>query len=121
LTESLTWRGSPCPPPSISQFGNYSLHAKIFVLDRERLFVGSMNFDQRSMHLNTEIGLIIDSPALAQQAAAGFEAMASLPYSYQVMFESPAAARSSSGARRKTANWSSTIESRHAATDSGCR
>ena len=72
---------------SISRFGNYSLHAKLFVLDRQRLFVGSMNFDQRSMHLNTEIGLIIDSPELAQQAARRFEAMASPPNSYQVLLQ----------------------------------
>jgi len=72
---------------SISRFGNYSLHAKLFVLDRQRLFIGSMNFDQRSMHLNTEIGLIIDSPELAQQAARRFEAMASPPNSYQVLLQ----------------------------------
>jgi len=60
---------------AISRYGNYSLHAKLFVFDRQRLFIGSMNFDQRSMHLNTEIGLIIDSPELAQQVAARFEAM----------------------------------------------
>ena len=59
----------------ISRFGNYSLHAKLFVFDRQRLFIGSMNFDQRSKHLNTEIGLIIDSPALAQQVAERFQAM----------------------------------------------
>ena len=70
---------------SISRFGNYSLHAKLFVFDRKRLFVGSMNFDQRSMHLNTEIGLIIDSPELAQQAATRFEAMVSPPNSYEVV------------------------------------
>jgi cardiolipin synthase C len=60
---------------AISRYGNYSLHAKMFIFDRKRLFIGSMNFDQRSMHLNTEIGLIIDSPALAQQMAARFDAM----------------------------------------------
>ena len=59
----------------ISRFGNYGLHAKLFVFDRERLFIGSMNFDQRSKHLNTEIGLIIDSPELAQQVATRFDAM----------------------------------------------
>ena len=69
----------------ISQYGNYSLHAKLFVFDRERLFIGSMNFDQRSMHLNTEIGLIIDSPELAKQAVARFEAMASPPNSYELV------------------------------------
>jgi putative cardiolipin synthase len=67
---------------AISQFGNYSLHAKLFVFDRQRLFIGSMNFDQRSMHLNTEIGLIIDSPALAQQVATRFEAMVQPANSY---------------------------------------
>jgi cardiolipin synthase C len=59
----------------ISQFGNYGLHAKLFVFDRERLFIGSMNFDQRSKRLNTEVGLIIDSPELAQQMATRFGAM----------------------------------------------
>lgn len=60
---------------AISDYGNYALHAKMFVFDRQRLFIGSMNFDQRSMHLNTEIGLIIDSPELAQQVVARFDAM----------------------------------------------
>jgi len=67
----------------MTRFGTYSLHAKLFVFDRKRLFIGSMNFDQRSMHLNTEIGLIIDSPELAQQTAARFAAMVSPPNSYQ--------------------------------------
>ena len=69
---------------AISRFGNYSLHAKLFVFDRKRLFIGSMNFDQRSMHLNTEIGLIIDSPELAQQVAARFEAMVQPANSYML-------------------------------------
>jgi putative cardiolipin synthase len=55
--------------------GNYALHAKLFVFDRERLYIGSMNFDERSHHLNTEIGLIIDSPELARQTAARVEAI----------------------------------------------
>jgi putative cardiolipin synthase len=67
---------------AISRYGNYSLHAKLFVFDRKRLFIGSMNFDQRSMHLNTEIGLIIDSPELAQQVAMRFEAMTQPVNSY---------------------------------------
>ncbi len=69
---------------AISRYGNYSLHAKLFVFDRQRLFIGSMNFDQRSMHLNTEIGLIIDSPVLAQQVAARFEAMVLPVNSYRL-------------------------------------
>jgi putative cardiolipin synthase len=70
---------------AIARFGSYSLHAKLFVFDRKRLFIGSMNFDQRSMHLNTEIGLIIDSPILAQQVAKRFEAMVEPANSYQLI------------------------------------
>lgn len=44
-----------------------SLHAKTFIIDQERLFVGSFNFDPRSALLNTEMGLVIHSPALAKQ------------------------------------------------------
>ena len=69
---------------TMSRYGNYSLHAKVFIFDRRSLFIGSMNFDQRSAHLNTEIGLIIDSPELAQQAAARFKAMTSPPNSYDL-------------------------------------
>jgi len=49
------------------------LHAKTFAVDRSRIFVGSFNFDQRSARLNTEMGLVIDSPALAQQLAEAFD------------------------------------------------
>jgi len=44
------------------------LHAKSAVIDRQVLFVGSMNFDPRSETHNTEIGLFIRSPEMAQQA-----------------------------------------------------
>ncbi len=69
----------------LARFGNYSLHAKLFVFDRQRLFIGSMNFDQRSMHLNTEIGLIIDSPELAAQTVQRFEAMVRPANSYAIV------------------------------------
>ncbi len=59
----------------MSSYGTYALHAKIFVFDRRQVFMGSMNFDQRSKRLNTEIGLIIDSPELARQTALRFEGM----------------------------------------------
>jgi putative cardiolipin synthase len=41
-----------------------------------------LNFDQRSKRINTEVGLIIDSPELAQQTATRFEAMAQPEDSY---------------------------------------
>jgi putative cardiolipin synthase len=59
-------RGDALKSPSAGQF---ALHAKVFVFDRQRVFVGSMNLDRRSLHVNTEIGAIIDSPELARQIA----------------------------------------------------
>ena len=34
-------------------------------VDGRRLFVGSFNFDPRSVALNTELGFLVDSPRLA--------------------------------------------------------
>ena len=39
------------------------------MFDRESVFIGSFNFDPRSALLNTELGLVIRSPELAQQVA----------------------------------------------------
>ena len=72
-------RGHQLKSPSS---GRYALHAKVFVFDRQRVFVGSMNLDQRSLHINTEIGLIIDSPELARQIAARFAEIAQPANSY---------------------------------------
>lgn len=44
-----------------------SLHAKTFSIDGKQVFVGSFNFDPRSINLNTELGFVIDSPLLAQK------------------------------------------------------
>jgi len=49
-----------------------SLHAKTFTIDRQRMFVGSFNFDQRSARLNTEIGFFIESAELAVASASEF-------------------------------------------------
>jgi cardiolipin synthase C len=66
---------------AVRTLANQSTDAAV-VFDLKKLFIGSMNFDQRSRHLNTEIGLIIDSPELAQQMAARFEAVAKLENAY---------------------------------------
>ena len=44
-----------------------ALHAKVVVIDKARLFVGSMNLDGRSERYNTELGVMIDSPELAAE------------------------------------------------------
>jgi putative cardiolipin synthase len=43
------------------------------VIDRRQLFVGSLNLDHRSAWSNTEAGLLIDSPQLAQGIVALLE------------------------------------------------
>jgi cardiolipin synthase C len=68
----------------LSRYGHYSLHAKLLVFDRSGVFVGSMNFDQRSKRLNTEVGLIIHSPELAEAAARRFSAMTQPRNAYAV-------------------------------------
>lgn len=50
-----------------------SLHAKTFAVDGQRVFVGSFNFDPRSAKLNTELGLVIDSPVLAEKIRSAFQ------------------------------------------------
>jgi cardiolipin synthase C len=42
------------------------LHMKICIIDGTRFFVGSMNLDTRSERYNTELGVLIESPPLAQ-------------------------------------------------------
>jgi len=42
-----------------------NLHLKVFIVDRRLFFLGSFNFDPRSAYINTELGVIIDSPKLA--------------------------------------------------------
>jgi putative cardiolipin synthase len=55
-----------------------SLHAKAMVVDGEHVFIGSLNMDQRSKLLDTEMGLIVDSITLAQAVEQFFET-ATLP------------------------------------------
>lgn len=50
-----------------------SLHAKTFGIDRRALFVGSFNLDPRSVLLNTEMGVLFESPALAGQLGEAFD------------------------------------------------
>jgi putative cardiolipin synthase len=50
-----------------------SLHAKSFVLDREKVFIGSLNLDPRSFYENSEIGVIIESSEMAAAMAEKFD------------------------------------------------
>jgi putative cardiolipin synthase len=88
----------------MSRYGNYGLHAKLMVFDRSSVYIGSMNFDERSERLNTEIGLIIQSPELAQQSAKRFEDMTQPQSAYAVTLQQ------AGDARKPRLNWT-TLES----------
>ena len=41
-----------------------TLHTKLMLIDRRKLFVGSLNLDPRSIELNAEMGILIDSETM---------------------------------------------------------
>ncbi|MEQ8357070.1 MAG: phospholipase D family protein [Kiloniellaceae bacterium] len=59
------------PPVEAAFMG---LHAKAVVVDGLRVFIGSMNFDPRSWRINSEVGVIVESPGLAAAMKAAIEA-----------------------------------------------
>ena len=50
-----------------------TLHTKVFLFDRRYMFVGSLNLDPRSIEINAEMGLLIDSPELSGGMAVAVE------------------------------------------------
>jgi len=53
-----------------------TLHSKVAIVDSARLFVGSFNLDPRSLYINTELGVVVESPQMAaSMASAGLEAL----------------------------------------------
>ena len=63
----------------------FGLHAKVIIIDRRFVYVGSLNLDPRSIYLNTEFGLIIDSPDFALAVADEFEVGLLPENSWQVL------------------------------------
>lgn len=64
-----------------------SLHSKAMVFDRHKTFIGSFNFDPRSVLWNTEVGVLVDSPKLADYTRAlALQGMAP-PVSYRPMLQ----------------------------------
>jgi cardiolipin synthase C len=66
---------SPTQTRRSRRFGDFGrsiprLHAKVAIVDRERLLVGSANLDIRSAVGNTELSVVVDSPELAGELAA---------------------------------------------------
>lgn len=50
-----------------------SLHAKSFVFDRKKVFIGSLNLDPRAIRNNTEIGVIFSSAEIANEMGEWFD------------------------------------------------
>lgn len=72
LKNTKRWRKKKTNNSNLLTLGDSSdasLHAKMMGVDQQQVFIGSFNFDLRSANLNTEIGVILDSPKLARQMA----------------------------------------------------
>ena len=46
--------------------GKVVLHSKLVIIDEEKVFAGSLNFDPRSIKLNSEFGVFVHSPKFAR-------------------------------------------------------
>jgi len=66
----------------------HGLHAKIYMVDRRELAVGSFNFDARSLRSNTEQILIIHSPELCGEIGKLFKQVTLPTDSYHVVLKS---------------------------------
>ena len=51
----------------------FAIHAKSMVVDAKTLYIGTFNFDPRSQNLNTEVGVIVQDEALANQVQSAIE------------------------------------------------
>jgi len=94
-----------------------SLHAKALVVDRQYTFIGSLNMDQRSKLLNTEMGVIVDSVPLALAVRSFFDTAIEPGNSFRVAVEPPR--ETSSGSRRMSWHWSEDGLDKSGATDPG--
>jgi putative cardiolipin synthase len=72
-------------PPVSGEF--VGLHTKSFVVDRTLSFVGSMNFDPRSVNINAEAGVFVESPGLGEALARLMERDMSPENAWQVLLD----------------------------------
>jgi putative cardiolipin synthase len=66
-------QGERARKTGVGSSGASALHAKTFSVDHLRSFVGSFNFDKRSELLNTEMGLVVEAPLIAQRFTEYFD------------------------------------------------
>jgi putative cardiolipin synthase len=79
--------GQSQPSTSLGQSSGISLHAKTIVVDSRQVFIGSLNMDQRSKLLNTEMGVIVDSPGLAKAVSDFFQTATQPSNAYQLSID----------------------------------
>ena len=119
-------------PPVKGEF--VGLHTKAVVVDREYVFVGSMNFDPRSFNINTEAGAFVRSPGLAEDLAgvmerdmqpgkrlagpAGREGQALLGEQRRNGRTNSRRATTASGSWTRSSRWCPRNNTRHVGTDS---
>jgi putative cardiolipin synthase len=53
-------------------YESVTLHTKAIMVDRRYFFAGSLNLDPRSIDINTEVGVLIDSEFMSRQLAEPF-------------------------------------------------
>ena len=61
------------PAGSVAYKSAASLHTKVFIFDRETIFIGSLNLDPRSIDINTEMGIVFHSAEMASEMASSLD------------------------------------------------
>jgi putative cardiolipin synthase len=106
--ELYEFRGEPSPqlrghsntPPV--EAGFISLHTKAFILDDRWVLLGSLNVDPRSIKINTEHLMLINSPALAGQMLSDFKTMTAPDNAWAVTLNEKGRLRWTSSAGERT-------------------
>ena len=62
-----------------------SFHPKFLIIDKRHVFIGSLNIDPRSLYLNTELGVLLESPALVNHLHAYFDQLQKPENSWRII------------------------------------
>ncbi|WP_431637697.1 phospholipase D family protein [Dyella sp. KULCS107] len=79
--------GAKQPATDAGKSSGVSLHAKAIVVDAHEVFIGSMNMDERSKLLNTEMGIIVDNAPLAEAVERYFDDASRPTSAWRVMLD----------------------------------
>jgi cardiolipin synthase C len=77
----------------------FAIHAKTMVIDNKTVFIGTFNFDPRSQNLNTEVGVIVQNEALANNVQSAIETDMQPENSWSAATDNPD--QYASGAKRR--------------------